>query len=158
MKSLLLAVLIVLVGIQLTTVRLFLVTALCATFPQVALAQFSDVSTPHARQILEERATTAPDQAPPIVLFDGVCNLCDGFVNFVMDRDSTSVVKFAALQSEAGRELLIQVDRANGLDGSLVHFGESLESVVLVVGNRYYTHSEVWIFLTVVSSSFSFTY
>ncbi len=52
-------------------------------------------------------------------------------------------VKFAALQSDAGKEVLVRTDRENRLNGSLVAFGESLESVVLVVGTRYYTHSEV---------------
>ena len=47
----------------------------------------------------------------PIILFDGVCNLCHGGVNFVLDTDNTSdgALRFAALQSELGKSLL---DRA----------------------------------------------
>ncbi len=42
----------------------------------------------------------------PIVLFDGVCGLCDRFVQFVIKRDSAEVVRFAPLQSGIGKELL----------------------------------------------------
>ncbi len=41
-----------------------------------------------------------------IILFDGVCNLCNGFVQFVVARDSRNVFKFGSLQSAQGRELL----------------------------------------------------
>ena len=41
-----------------------------------------------------------------IVLFDGVCNFCNGSVNFIIDRDKENKFKFAALQSDAGQELL----------------------------------------------------
>ncbi len=39
------------------------------------------------------------------VLFDGVCNLCNASVNFVIDRDKRSYFKFAPLQSEAAKAL-----------------------------------------------------
>lgn len=45
-------------------------------------------------------------QDGPIVLFDGVCNLCNGAVRFLLDRDRRAVLRFAALQSEVGRGLL----------------------------------------------------
>lgn len=41
-----------------------------------------------------------------IILFDGVCNLCNGFVQFVIKRDKNAVFKFASLQSETGQEVL----------------------------------------------------
>lgn len=41
-----------------------------------------------------------------IILFDGVCNFCNYWVNFIIDRDKENRFKFAALQSEKGRELL----------------------------------------------------
>ena len=40
-----------------------------------------------------------------ILLFDGVCNLCIGVVNFTIKRDSKRKFKFAALQSESGQEI-----------------------------------------------------
>jgi len=42
----------------------------------------------------------------PILLFDGVCNLCNGFVQFVIKRDPQAKFRFAALQSEEGQQLL----------------------------------------------------
>ena len=42
----------------------------------------------------------------PVILFDGVCNFCNGTVNFVLKQDRKDVFRFAALQSEAGRRLL----------------------------------------------------
>jgi predicted DCC family thiol-disulfide oxidoreductase YuxK len=41
-----------------------------------------------------------------IILFDGVCNFCNYWVNFIIDRDKENRFKFAALQSEKGKELL----------------------------------------------------
>ena len=45
-----------------------------------------------------------PDQR--IILFDGICNLCNSAVNFVLKRDKNSVFKFASLQSDAAKKLL----------------------------------------------------
>jgi predicted DCC family thiol-disulfide oxidoreductase YuxK len=41
-----------------------------------------------------------------IILFDGVCNLCNGFVQFVLERDGAGRFRFASLQSEAARRVL----------------------------------------------------
>lgn len=41
-----------------------------------------------------------------IVYFDGVCNLCNGAINFLIDQDKKQNLKFASLQSEAGEEVL----------------------------------------------------
>lgn len=41
-----------------------------------------------------------------LVLFDGVCNLCNAGVNFIIDRDPAGYYKFAALQSEAAHPYL----------------------------------------------------
>ncbi|RPI63850.1 MAG: thiol-disulfide oxidoreductase DCC family protein [Ignavibacteriales bacterium] len=41
-----------------------------------------------------------------VILFDGVCNFCNYWVNFIIDHDKQNVFKFAALQSEKGEELL----------------------------------------------------
>jgi len=45
-------------------------------------------------------------QRQKIILFDGVCNLCNGSVIFVLKWEKQPMVKFASIQSEAGRELL----------------------------------------------------
>lgn len=41
-----------------------------------------------------------------VILFDGVCNLCNSSINFVLDRDKKKKFIFASLQSNAGKELL----------------------------------------------------
>ena len=41
-----------------------------------------------------------------IILFDGVCNLCNRSVIFILQREKESVFQFASIQSEAGQELL----------------------------------------------------
>jgi predicted DCC family thiol-disulfide oxidoreductase YuxK len=70
----------------------------------------------------------------PMVLFDGVCNLCNGAVRFVTRHDSAGRFDFAALQSETGARLL----RVRGHGAAL---GE-LEALVLIEGTRVYTHSD----------------
>jgi len=42
-----------------------------------------------------------------IILFDGVCNLCNGSVNFILKHEKDSQFRFASIQSEVGRELLL---------------------------------------------------
>jgi predicted DCC family thiol-disulfide oxidoreductase YuxK len=45
-------------------------------------------------------------QENPIILFDGVCNLCNSSVQFVLKHDKEKLFRFASLQSEAGQVLL----------------------------------------------------
>lgn len=63
-----------------------------------------------------------PPVSGPVLLFDGVCTLCDGAVQFVMRHDRDERFRFAPLQSDAARPFL---DRA-GLDA------DYLQSLVLV--------------------------
>lgn len=46
------------------------------------------------------------DNTEMVILFDGVCNLCNGFVQFVIKRDRRNVFQFASLQSVYGTGLL----------------------------------------------------
>ena len=48
---------------------------------------------------------------PPIVLFDGVCVLCSGFVQFVIRRDPEARFRFAPMQSQPGQALLRRFGR-----------------------------------------------
>jgi len=66
----------------------------------------------------------------PVVLFDGVCNLCNSFVNFVMERDDGEF-RFGSIQSDAGAEMM----RDAGLSP------EALETFVIVDGDEVYTKS-----------------
>ncbi|MFD2786420.1 thiol-disulfide oxidoreductase DCC family protein [Hymenobacter rubripertinctus] len=70
--------------------------------------------------------------SPTIILFDGVCNLCNGFVQFVLEHDAGGQFRFAALQSGAGQGLL----REYGLPAPT-----EPDSVVLLADGRAYTHS-----------------
>ncbi len=67
----------------------------------------------------------------PLILFDGECNLCNGFVQFVIRRDPRARFRFAALGSAAAAAALEDV----GFDGALP------DSVVLVAGGRVRTRS-----------------
>lgn len=69
--------------------------------------------------------------ANPVVLFDGVCNLCNGSVNFLLDRDHRETFRFASLQSDAGQRLLAE----HGLPA------DDFDSFVLVEEGRAYTRS-----------------
>jgi predicted DCC family thiol-disulfide oxidoreductase YuxK len=67
----------------------------------------------------------------PILLFDGVCTMCNSLVSFVIRRDPKRIFQFASLQSDTGQRLLQQA----GLPTS------QLNTFVLIEGNRYYTKS-----------------
>lgn len=41
-----------------------------------------------------------------VILFDGICNLCNGMVSFIIKRDKKALFRFAAIQSGAGQTLL----------------------------------------------------
>ncbi|WP_339647762.1 thiol-disulfide oxidoreductase DCC family protein [uncultured Salegentibacter sp.] len=67
-----------------------------------------------------------------IVLFDGVCNLCNSAVTFIIEHDKKDVFRFASLQSEIGRKLVEE----RGMDP------EELDSIVLIdPGVAYYRKS-----------------
>lgn len=66
-----------------------------------------------------------------IILFDGVCNLCNGFVQFVIRQDPAQRFRFASLQSETARELLRHLPPS----------GQGIESVVLIEDGCYYQQS-----------------
>ena len=74
------------------------------------------------------------ETAHPVVLFDGVCNLCSASVQFIIDRDPEATFRFASLQSEAAREMLAEL-------GASVPQGDP-ESVLLIENGRLYSRSE----------------
>jgi predicted DCC family thiol-disulfide oxidoreductase YuxK len=69
--------------------------------------------------------------SPPIVLFDGVCNFCNGSVQFILKRDREGIFRFASLQSEIGRRLMTE----HGLDP------DALNSVVVIDDGRAWQES-----------------
>ena len=66
-----------------------------------------------------------------IVLFDGVCNLCNGFVQFIIKRDPNAKFKFGALQSKSGQALLKKYNLPS----------DDLNSLVLIVDDNYFLKS-----------------
>jgi predicted DCC family thiol-disulfide oxidoreductase YuxK len=64
-------------------------------------------------------------QDQDIVLFDGVCNLCNAAILFIIKRDKNNRFKFAPLESDAGKELLSK----HQIDPS------QIDSIVLVSGD-----------------------
>jgi predicted DCC family thiol-disulfide oxidoreductase YuxK len=66
----------------------------------------------------------------PIVLFDGVCNFCNRWVNFIIRHDTKKKFRFAALQSDIGKKLLKQYD-----------IPEKTESVVLIYNQQAHIKS-----------------
>jgi len=68
---------------------------------------------------------------PKIILFDGICNFCNYWVNFIIDRDSKNIFKFAALQSEKGNELLDKFNLPKN----------DFDSFILISQNKVYKKS-----------------
>ncbi len=67
-----------------------------------------------------------------IILFDGVCNLCSGSVQFIIKRDPDAYFKFASLQSDFGQRQLQEF----GLSRTSFH------SIILIRGDKVYQRSD----------------
>ena len=66
-----------------------------------------------------------------ILLFDGLCNLCNDSVNFILRRDKIGNFKFASLQSEFG----IELTKRYNIDKNIV------DSIVLIKNNKVFIKS-----------------
>lgn len=92
---------------------------------QQAVRQADSKQRPTAVKALEKAA------GRDVILFDGVCNLCNGAVDFILERDPAGHFAFASLQSGAGQEIL-------------AHYGlstENFDSLVLVKDGKVYQKS-----------------
>lgn len=67
----------------------------------------------------------------PVILFDGVCNLCCGWVQFLIRHDKKSVFRFASLQSKAGIDLC----ESFNIDT------KKMDTVIYIKEGSYYTES-----------------
>jgi predicted DCC family thiol-disulfide oxidoreductase YuxK len=65
-----------------------------------------------------------------IILFDGVCNFCNGTVNFIIVRDRAGYYKFAPMQSEIGQELRAKCGVSDDVD-----------SIILIENETAYIYS-----------------
>lgn len=70
-----------------------------------------------------------PDER--VVLFDGVCNLCNGSVRFILRHDRRRVFRLAAIQSPEGQAIMNWFGFSAGMSGTML----------LVEGNRVFTRS-----------------
>ena len=71
-------------------------------------------------------------EAKPVILFDGVCNLCNSSVQFIINRDPQVKFHFAALQSETGGRLLQSSDLPT----------QVFQSIVLIKNGTVYQKSD----------------
>ena len=60
----------------------------------------------------------------PVILFDGVCNLCSASVQFILKRDKEKNFLFASLQSDYGQKLLKRYDLPTDTFNSFILFEE----------------------------------
>lgn len=75
---------------------------------------------------MHDSPDSVPETPPAVVLFDGVCNMCNASVNFLIDRDPERRLHFASLQSEVGAALAEKVGIA----------ADQRDTMVLVEGQR----------------------
>jgi len=68
----------------------------------------------------------------PVLFFDGVCNLCNGWVQFVIKRDKKKRIVFASLQSTYGQQAQEELRQ---------QLGTVPDSLVLYYNNKFYTKS-----------------
>lgn len=88
--------------------------------------------TPSVVSYVSASAPQQPDAPGAILLFDGVCNLCNGAVNVLIDADPDAYFRLATLQSDAARPYL----QAFGLDPET-----ATDSVILIENGQLYTRS-----------------
>lgn len=65
------------------------------------------------------------------MLFDGVCNLCNGAVQFIIKRDKRDQFRFASLQGKTGQQILKKFNLPIN----------SINTFILVEGEKIYTRS-----------------
>jgi predicted DCC family thiol-disulfide oxidoreductase YuxK len=90
-----------------------------------------------ARATGGENMTDTPKHET-IVLFDGVCNLCNRAVRFIIPRDPRGRIRFASRQSPVGQRLLAKYHAAE----------REIDSVVLIDGGQLYTKSSAVLRIT----------
>jgi predicted DCC family thiol-disulfide oxidoreductase YuxK len=67
-----------------------------------------------------------------IILFDGICNFCNYWVDFIIKRDKDKTLKFATLQSDAGKKIANQFSIEN----------KNIDSIIFIKGRNYFVRSD----------------
>ncbi len=73
----------------------------------------------------------------PVILFDGICNLCNGIVNFIIKNDPEAYFKFTPLQLPTGQSLLAQ----HGFNL------EVMDTFILIIEDRCLTKSDAALYI-----------
>jgi len=68
----------------------------------------------------------------PIILFDGICNFCNYWVNFILKHDKSGTIRFASLQGENGKKIQTELN----INSS------KIDSVILVFNQKAYFYSD----------------
>ncbi len=88
-------------------------------------------STHQGRQSEAGETNPQPSANPPVIYFDGECNLCSGAVQFILRRDKQERFRFASLQGQSGQAFL-----------SAKKFSSAqYDTVILQEGEKIYTKS-----------------
>ena len=67
----------------------------------------------------------------PVIIFDGICHLCCGWIRYLIRKDKTMKFRFATIQSETGQKVLNEVPENEKM----------MESIIYVKGNQYFRES-----------------
>ncbi len=67
-----------------------------------------------------------------IVLFDGICNLCNASVRFITRHDKNNTIQFASLQSETAKQLLLKMN----IDS------QKIDSIIFISNEKMFIKSD----------------
>lgn len=93
------------------------------------------------------------DEQQPIILFDGVCNLCNGAVQFIIKRDPQARISFASLQSSIGQKFLErhELPKSNFDTFIMIENGKiRTKSTAALKTLRYLNRAWKWAYLLIV--------
>lgn len=68
----------------------------------------------------------------PILLFDGVCNLCSGLIRFILTRERDTDIQFVSLQSEKARTIFKEYNIGD----------HELDSIVFIENGKVFDRSD----------------
>ena len=80
----------------------------------------------------------------PTLLFDGHCNLCNAWVRFIVQRDTSKKILFAPLQGPIGRKMLEEHKIDVNYTDSLVFFEEERFSVSSTAALKIFSYMDGW--------------
>lgn len=105
-----------------------------------ASLRLSETTLSESNTSVDDKTTDLKDLADSVfstdqrhvILFDGVCNLCNGAVNYALDHDVEGFFRFVSLQSQVGKSLLIRAGKKPN----------DISSIVLVTPTDTYFKSD----------------